>query len=93
MRGRKLYGEPWVECAICGFDFPQSQMTRHYKSKRLVDRKCADERPWSEYINRTKPQPEDGRTSEQPVSGQGGYGVEEFEGGAGGGGAGGGGSA
>jgi hypothetical protein len=40
----------WAECAICGFDFPQIEMVRHYKFGVLVDLACADELAHSDYM-------------------------------------------
>lgn len=37
------YGSAWAECDICGEEYPQSEMVRHYKTGRLVDVLCADE--------------------------------------------------
>jgi len=36
------YGEPWVDCGICGESYPRSVMVRHYKKGFLVDKLCAD---------------------------------------------------
>lgn len=35
--------EFWLECSICGLDYPFSQMQKHYKTKKYVDQKCADD--------------------------------------------------
>jgi hypothetical protein len=40
----------WAECGICGFDFPQVDMTKHYKFGFLVDRECADELAHLDYM-------------------------------------------
>jgi len=44
-------GERWFECYICGFDFPLSQARRHYKSDRLVDAACDDQKTHRDYMN------------------------------------------
>jgi hypothetical protein len=36
------FREPWVECSVCGFDYPLSQTRRNHKTKKLVDLKCDD---------------------------------------------------
>jgi hypothetical protein len=41
----------WAECAICGFDFPQVEMTRHYKFGFLVDSECQDELAHLDYMD------------------------------------------
>ena len=68
--GRR-YGEPWFECHICGFEFPMSHGVRHYDTKRLVDKRCADEPGHSDYMERLRKDREDDRFSPQPVSNQG----------------------
>jgi hypothetical protein len=40
----------WAECAICGLDFPQTEMVRHYKFGVLVDVSCADQLAHSDYM-------------------------------------------
>jgi hypothetical protein len=42
-------GEPWVECDICGFDFPKSQVRRDRRG-RIVDAKCMDEKDHGEHM-------------------------------------------
>lgn len=42
-------GEPWFDCHICGFSYPVSDGMRHYKSRKLVDAKCADEMAQPDY--------------------------------------------
>ncbi len=37
-----VYGEPWIDCAICGESLPRSRAMRHYKKGFLVDALCAD---------------------------------------------------
>lgn len=65
-------GSPWAECYICGLDFPQSQMVRHYKSRRLVDKGCADEIGAAELReNLTLPKSEGTRRTENAVDQQG----------------------
>jgi len=36
--------EQWYECWICGFDYPLSTATRHYRSNRLVCQYCDDQK-------------------------------------------------
>lgn len=67
----RLYGEPWAECWLCGFDYPQSQLVRHYKSRKLVDRKCADEMSQSDYLEFWARRQQEQDMSEQPVADQG----------------------
>ena len=67
----RLYEEPWFDCDICGFSFPVSKGQRHFRTKRLVDRECADEKSWSDYRERQTPREERLRTSPQPVKDQG----------------------
>lgn len=80
----RLYGEPHIECNICGFELPLSHAVRHYKTKKLVDRKCADEIGAYELRALTRIRSEDGANSPQPVSGQGedgvnsGFGISPF---------------
>jgi len=64
-------GEQWFECYICGFDFPLSEARRHYKSNRLVDRRCDDEKTHDDYLAEMEIPREDTTTVEQPVSCQG----------------------
>lgn len=80
----RRYGEPWSECDLCGFAFPESQMMRHYRTGRLVDAKCDDRPSWSDRL-RTQDLPrERTRLAEQRVSDQGsvgpgfGYGVGPY---------------
>jgi len=44
------YGERWFECYICGFDFPVTEARRHYKSNRLVDAACDDQKTHRDYM-------------------------------------------
>lgn len=61
----------WSECYICGLDFPEDQLVRHYKTLKLVDVGCNDEPTHSDWMSWTvRPMNEAGR-AEQPVSGQG----------------------
>jgi hypothetical protein len=64
-------GEEWFECYICGFDFPLSESRRHYKSNRLVDAACDDEKTHSDYMEEMHAPKEAPRETEQPVSCQG----------------------
>ena len=57
----------WGECYICGFDFPIGEMVRHYKTRRLVDKECADELSFSDYKETQIIPAETRETSEQPV--------------------------
>ena len=86
-------GEPWAECSICGLDFPQSELVRHYKSKKLVDNKCADVMTHSDNMELVERPIENENRTIQPVHNQGqDPSVPYTEGGAGSGGAGGGGA-
>lgn len=64
-------GEPWIECAICGFDIPRSEAVVHYKKKFLVDRKCADALAHDDYMELVRKGREREDPSEQRVSAQG----------------------
>jgi hypothetical protein len=67
-----ITGEPWFECAICGFDFPYAERMRHYKTGLLVDSRCMDEPTHHDYWSEFNPyDTEYERISEQPVSNQG----------------------
>lgn len=62
----------WAECAICGFDFPQTEMVRHYKFKALVDLRCADELAHSDYLEQLRlPENERPDMTQQQVPDQG----------------------
>lgn len=84
-------GEPWAECDICGLDFPQSKLVRHYKTKKLVDVKCADEMTHSDYMELVERPVENEVRTIQPVPDQG-PATPSVDGGAGSGGAGAGGA-
>lgn len=62
-----VIGEPVSECSICGLDFPESELQRHYKTGRLVDRLCADEPTASDYLEKIKRPVEKRRQAKQPV--------------------------
>lgn len=64
-------GEPWLECAICGNDFPRSQMRKHYRLGVYVDRLCADERTHEDNMEDVIRGDERQIPSEQPVKNQG----------------------
>ena len=64
-------GEAWFECYICGFDFPLSESRRHYKSGRLVDALCDDEKTHSDYMEDMQAPKEAPIEVEQPVTCQG----------------------
>lgn len=86
-------GGPWAECDRCGFEFPQAEMVRDYKTKKLVDQPCADERNHDDYMQELRRRQEGNDVTEQRVHNQGEYGIIPwFDTGAGTGGAGGGGS-
>lgn len=59
------------ECYICGLDFREEEMVRHYKTRRLVDVKCADEPTHTDYMSMLQIPPDQGRRAEQPVPFQG----------------------
>jgi hypothetical protein len=61
-----------AECFICGLDFYQDEMVRHYRFGRLVDMHCADEMTHDDYMSTLELPEERRRTSEQPVTCQGG---------------------
>jgi hypothetical protein len=62
----------WAECAICGLDFPQTEMVRHYKYKVLVDLKCADELTASDFMESLRlPENERPNPTQQQVPDQG----------------------
>jgi hypothetical protein len=64
-------GEQWFECYICGFDFPIGEARRHYRSNRLVDAACDDEKTHSDYLSERVPPKEAPIETEQPVTCQG----------------------
>lgn len=67
----RTYGEPWADCAICGFSSPQSALRRHYRLGLLVDARCADA-PGAEDLRRWAMRArEPGLSPQQPVSAQG----------------------
>lgn len=59
--------EPVSECSICGNDFYESDMVRHYKTNRLVDRLCADEPGASDYLEKMRRPVEHQKRAKQPV--------------------------
>lgn len=59
--------DPVSQCSICGNDFPESEMTRHYRTGRLVDPACADEMTASDYLAIYHRPREDRRRARQPV--------------------------
>jgi|SRR5215467_6456978 len=62
----------WAECGICGFDFPQNEMTRHYKYGFLVDVACADELNATDFLETLRlPENERPFPTEQRVPDQG----------------------
>jgi hypothetical protein len=65
------YGERWFECHICGFDFPITEARRHYKTQRLVDAACDDEKAHSDYMEEMVAPREAVIETEQPVTCQG----------------------
>jgi hypothetical protein len=42
--------EQWYECWVCGFDYPLSTATRHYRSNRLVCMRCDDQKNNSDFL-------------------------------------------
>ena len=87
-------GEPWFECSTCGFDYPVSQGVRHYKTKKLVDQKCADALGYDDYWQFVERGRERDDPSPQRVTDEGSvfpFGIPPSGGGYGGGGYGGGG--
>lgn len=81
---RRVYHEPWIECSICGFEIPRSHAVRHYKTRKLVDAKCADQMDPADLRALVRTPMEGGDVSPQPVSDQGqdgyssGFGVGPF---------------
>lgn len=62
----------WAECAICGLDFPQTEMVRHYKYGSLVDLPCADALAHSDYMESLRlPENERPNPTQQRVPQQG----------------------
>lgn len=59
--------EPVSECSICGNDFYESELTRHYKTNRLVDRLCADEPGADDYLEKMRRPVEHQKRAKQPV--------------------------
>ena len=59
--------EPVSQCNICGLDFPESELMRHYRTGRLVDRLCNDERTASDNLAILKRPNESRRRAKQPV--------------------------
>lgn len=68
--------EPVSQCYICGLDFYESEMVKHYKSGRLVDAACADEPGASDYLEKVKRPVEHQKRARQPT--QQGYQAEEW---------------
>jgi hypothetical protein len=64
-------GRIQAECFICGLDFFQDEMVRHYRYGRLVDVKCADELTHTDYMGLLERPEEHTQHSEQPVAFQG----------------------
>ena len=60
-----------AECFICGLDFFQDEMVRHYKLGRLVDIHCADEMTHTDHMSLLILPIERNERSEQPVACQG----------------------
>lgn len=81
----------WSECYICGEDHPESEMVRHVRLGKLVDKDCADQLGFADIKALMDLPYEERRQSEQPVRDQGDV-SSGSGGGAGGGGAGGGGA-
>ncbi len=70
----------WAECAICGFDFPQTELVRHYKFGVLVDMACADELAHSDYMEALRlPENERPYPTQQRVPDQGKVVVDCFQ--------------
>lgn len=61
----------WSECYICGLDFREEEMVQHYRTKRLVDAKCADEPTHTDFMGWMTRPTEERHSAEQPVSFQG----------------------
>ena len=64
-------GRVRAECFICGLDFFQDEMVRHYRLGRLVDIHCADEMTHSDHMSLLVLREERHEVSEQPVACQG----------------------
>lgn len=61
----------WAECDICGEDHPVSEMVLHFRTKKLVDRRCADEKAQSDILRDQVLPVEEENVSLQPVRDQG----------------------
>src|SRR5689334_15564953 len=65
------YGEPWVECAICGMDLPRSQAVKHYKKGFLVCKWDDDQLTHADYMEQLERGVDRDDPSEQRVKDQG----------------------
>jgi len=84
----RVTGDVWIDCHLCGFTLPIGESVLHYRTKKLVDRKCADERSQLDYWEKFRMPVETRRTSPQPVQDQGQQSYDDVPQGAGGGGGG-----
>ena len=60
-------GEPWLECPICGFDYPRSEMVRNYRTNKFVDMKCDDQLTHDDYLQIQQRRQERMEPTEQKV--------------------------
>lgn len=60
-------GEPWAACNFCGFAFPVSEMSVHYRNKKLVCHLDVDEPSQSDYMEMWTQTEERTDVSPQPV--------------------------
>src|SRR5262245_27495436 len=58
---------PVSECSICGNDFREDEMVRHYRTGRLVDKLCADEMTADDYLAIYHRPMENRKRAKQPV--------------------------
>ena len=60
-------GEPWLECPICGFSYPRSEMVRNYRTNKFVDMKCDDQLTHDDYLQIQQRRQERMEPTEQKV--------------------------
>lgn len=65
------YKEPWIECYVCGFEYPLSQAVINHKTHRYVDLKCDDQLSHGDILEYWDMPREVIQISPQPVPDQG----------------------
>ena len=60
-------GEPWLECPICGFSYPRSEMVKNYRTNKFVDMKCDDQLTHDDYLQIQQRRQERMEPTEQKV--------------------------